>query len=236
MTTIKLKPHQKKCVEACKTNNYGTCTDTCGSGKSYVECELIYDAFDTNDGKIVCYGAHRLDLIDQQFNSLIRYGLNREGKKYNFNSEKKDFELLEVSSAGRESYDHTTTIEEIIAAIEGAKKRNSNLLIYFCYASAERLYKAFERSGIKADLTIMDEAHYGQASINEVEEAFNRHLFRNVSDRMYFFTATPTELTLRYKGLETMPEIHSYNYGDALADGNVLPFTVHWMVDKTTTV
>ena len=231
---IVLKPHQKECVAACEANNYGTCTDTCGSGKSYVECELIYRLFDQNQN-IACYGGHRLDLIDQQFNSLVRYGMNREGRHYQYNTNQRDFEILEVSSAERGSHDHTTTIDEIVAAIESANRRNANLLIYFCYASAERLYKAFERSGIKADLTIMDEAHYGQASINEAEEAFNRHLFRNISDRMYFFTATPTELTLRYQGLETMPVIHSYNYGDALADGNVLPFTVHWMVDKTTT-
>jgi hypothetical protein len=48
---------------------------------------------------------------------------------------------------------------------------------------------------------------------------------------MYFFTATPTDLTLKYCGLEVMPVIHQYNYGDALKDKTVLPFTVHWLTD-----
>lgn len=232
---IVLKKHQIECVNACKQNNYGTITDTCGAGKSYEEDELIFDAFDQagDDCCIAVYGAHRLDLINQQFASLSRYGKERS-KPWIYSEDQKDFEILEVSSAGRDGYDHTTTIEEIQNAIQGAQIRKAKLLIYFCFASAERLYTTFAKLlNFKCNILIADEAHYGQMSTNEASEDFNRHLFRNYSKRMYFFTATPTDLTLQYCGLTVMPVIHEYNYGDALADGIVLPFTVHWMIDSS---
>lgn len=230
MTTIELRKHQKEAVEACKVHPYGTITDTCGAGKSYEEAELIFDAFD-NGSNIVCYGAHRLALILQQKHSLLKYGQARVGTKYQYNNEKKDFTILEVSSADRE-HDSTTVIQEIVTAIEHAKRTNEKLLIYFCYASAERLYKALEKFEQKADMILMDEAHYGNMSTNDADEQFNRHLFRNVANRVYQFTATPTTLTTHYMGVEVMPVIHTYNYGDALQDGIVLPFTVHWLIKQ----
>lgn len=225
---IQLRPHQQAAVKACKAKDFGTVTDTCGSGKSYIEDELIFDAFD-NGANVVIYGAHRLDLILQQKRSLLRYGAARHNP-YIYNDTRKDFIILEVSSADRD-HDSTTTITEIQAAIRNAIDADQKLLIYVCFASAERLYSALQGVSKKADLIVMDEAHYGNMSINEADQDFNRHLFRNVTERMYFFTATPTDLTLKYCGLEVMPVIHQYNYGDALKDKTVLPFTVHWLTD-----
>lgn len=230
--TIKLKPHQLEAVKAAKENKFGTFTDTCGAGKSYEETEIIYDAFD-NGSTVVAYGAHRLSLILQQKHSLVKYGKEREGQKYIYEDRgQQDFTILEVSSANRD-HDSTTVINEIYAAIEHARQTGEKLLIYFCYASAERLYKALEKFEKKADLIIMDEAHYGNMSVNDADEQFNRHQFRNVAERMYFFTATPTSLTTHYQGIELMPIIHTYNYGDALADQVVLPFTVHWLIRES---
>lgn len=226
--TIELKRHQREAVEACQVHPYGTITDTCGAGKSYEEAELIYDAFDKG-ANVVCYGAHRLALILQQKHSLLKYGQARVGNKYQYDTERKDFVILEVSSADRE-HDSTTVITEICEAIEHAQRTGEKLLIYFCYASAERLYKALEKFEKKADMVLMDEAHYGNMSTNDADEQFNRHLFRNVASRMYFFTATPTTLTTHYMGIEVMPVIHTYNYADALQDQVVLPFTVHWLI------
>lgn len=225
---IQLRPHQQAAVKACKAKDFGTVTDTCGSGKSYIEDELIFDAFD-NGANVVIYGAHRLDLILQQKRSLLRYGAARHNP-YIYNDNRKDFIILEVSSADRD-HDSTTTITEIQAAIRNAIVADQKLLIYVCFASAERLYSALQGVSKKADLVVMDEAHYGNMSINEADQDFNRHKFRNVTERMYFFTATPTDLTLKYYGLEVMPVIHQYNYGDALKDKTVLPFTVHWLTD-----
>lgn len=225
---IQLRPHQQAAVKACKSKDFGTVTDTCGSGKSYIEDELIFDAFD-NGANVVIYGAHRLDLILQQKRSLLRYGAARHNP-YIYNDTRKDFIILEVSSADRD-HDSTTTITEIQAAIRNAIDADQKLLIYVCFASAERLYSALQGVSKKANLVVMDEAHYGNMSINEADQDFNRHLFRNVTERMYFFTATPTDLTLKYCGLEVMPVIHQYNYGDALKDKTVLPFTVHWLTD-----
>lgn len=225
---IQLRPHQQAAVKACKTKDFGTVTDTCGSGKSYIEDELIFDAFD-NGANVVIYGAHRLDLILQQKRSLLRYGAARHNP-YIYDDTRKDFIILEVSSADRD-HDSTTTITEIQAAIRNAIDADQKLLIYVCFASAERLYSALQGVSKKANLVVMDEAHYGNMSINDADQDFNRHLFRNVTERMYFFTATPTDLTLKYCGLEVMPVIHQYNYGDALKDKTVLPFTVHWLTD-----
>lgn len=225
---IQLRPHQQAAVKACKAKDFGTVTDTCGSGKSYIEDELIFDAFD-NGANVVIYGAHRLDLILQQKRSLLRYGAARHNP-YIYNDNRKDFIILEVSSADRD-HSSTTTITEIQAAIRNAIDADQKLLIYVCFASAERLYSALQGVKKKANLVVMDEAHYGNMSINETDQDFNRHLFRNVTERMYFFTATPTDLTLKYCGLEVMPVIHQYNYGDALKDKTVLPFTVHWLTD-----
>lgn len=225
---IQLRPHQQAAVKACKSKDFGTVTDTCGSGKSYIEDELIFDAFD-NGANVVIYGAHRLDLILQQKRSLLRYGAARHNP-YIYDDTRKDFIILEVSSADRD-HDSTTTIAEIQAAIRNAIDADQKLLIYVCFASAERLYSALQGVNKKANLVVMDEAHYGNMSINEADQDFNRHLFRNVTERMYFFTATPTDLTLKYCGLEVMPVIHQYNYGDALKDKTVLPFTVHWLTD-----
>lgn len=225
---IQLRPHQQAAVKACKAKDFGTVTDTCGSGKSYIEDELIFDAFD-NGANVVIYGAHRLDLILQQKRSLLRYGAVRHNP-YIYNDNRKDFIILEVSSADRD-HDSTTTITEIQAAIRNAIDADQKLLIYVCFASAERLYSALQGVNKKANLVVMDEAHYGNMSINEADQDFNRHLFRNVTERMYFFTATPTDLTLKFYGLEVMPVIHQYNYGDALKDKTVLPFTVHWLTD-----
>lgn len=225
---IQLRPHQQAAVKACKAKDFGTVTDTCGSGKSYIEDELIFDAFD-NGANVVIYGAHRLDLILQQKRSLLRYGAARHNP-YIYDNTRKDFIILEVSSADRD-HDSTTIITEIQAAIRNAIDADQKLLIYVCFASAERLYSALQGVNKKANLVVMDEAHYGNMSINEADQDFNRHLFRNVTERMYFFTATPTDLTLKYCGLEVMPVIHQYNYGDALKDKTVLPFTVHWLTD-----
>ena len=225
---IQLRPHQQAAVKVCKAKDFGTVTDTCGSGKSYIEDELIFDAFD-NGANVVIYGAHRLDLILQQKRSLLRYGAARHNP-YIYDDTRKDFIILEVSSADRD-HDSTTTIREIQAVIRNAIDADQKLLIYVCFASAERLYSALQGINKKADLVVMDEAHYGNMSINEADQDFNRHLFRNVTERMYFFTATPTDLTLKYCGLEVMPVIHQYNYGDALKDKTVLPFTVHWLTD-----
>ena len=74
-----------------------------------------------------------------------------------------------MSSADRE-HDATTVITEIVAAIEHAKRNNEKWLIYFCYASAERLYKALEKFEKKADMILMDEAHYGNMSTNGADE------------------------------------------------------------------
>lgn len=231
--TIELRAHQKEAVEACKIHCYGTITDTCGAGKSYEEDELIFDAFD-NGATVVAYGAHRLSLILQQKRSLVKYGKEREGQKYIYEDRgQKDFTILEVSSASR-AHDSTTVINEIHAAIEHAQQTGEKLLIYFCYASGERLYKALEKFEKKTDLIICDEAHYGNMSVNDADEQFNRHQFRNVAARMYFFTATPTTLTTHYQGIEIMPVIHKYNYGDGLQDGVVLPFTVHWLINEPT--
>ena len=226
---IQLRPHQLDAVKACKVERYGTVTDTCGSGKSYVEDELIFDAFD-NGANVVIYGAHRLDLILQQKRSLLRYGESRHNP-YFYTDARKDFIILEVSSADRE-HDSTTVITEIISAIDSAIKLDQKLLIYVCFASAQRLYEALKKfTGKAADLVVMDEAHYGNMSINEADQEFNRHMFKNVAKRMYFFTATPTDLTINNHGVESMPVIHQYNYGDALKDGTVLPFTIHWLTD-----
>lgn len=230
---IELRPHQQDCVNACKQNSFGTITDTCGAGKSYSECALIYDAFQEAGDKscVVCYGAHRLDLIDQQYHSLCKY--------FDGRMDMNDVVILEVSSADRSDINSTTNIDGIMKAIESARKNNHKLLIYFCYASAGKLYNAFRKSIMntdsniehKADMIICDEAHFGKMSINESTEAFNTHMFRDVTNRMYFFTATPTTLTLQHNGVTTMPIIHEYNYGQALQDNIVLPFTIHWMTE-----
>lgn len=225
--TIELRPHQKSAVEACKRSNRGTITDTCGSGKSFVEAELIFDAFDRG-ATVVCYGAHRLALIHQQKRSLLKYGEER-ATPYYWNETRKDFSIMEVSSALRD-HDTTTVIANIVSAIEHAKRTGEKLLLYFCFASAARLYAALEKFEDKVDMVICDEAHYGNMSVNDTDEQFNRHLFSNVSERLYFFTATPTRLTTHYHGVELMPVIHTYNYGDALQDKVVLPFTVHFLV------
>lgn len=165
---------------------------------------------------------------------MLKYGQARVGNKYQYDIERKDFVILEVSSANRE-HDSTTVIGEICEAIEHAQRTGEKLLIYFCYASAEQLYKALEKFEKKADMILMDEAHYGNMSTNDADEQFNRHLFRNVASRMYFFTATPTTLTTHYMGIEVMPVIHTYNYADALQDQVVLPFTVHWLIKEQQT-
>lgn len=58
-----LRQMQKHTFDACIENKFGIISDTCGSGKSNIEFELICDAILDNK-KFIVLAAHRLDLID----------------------------------------------------------------------------------------------------------------------------------------------------------------------------
>lgn len=235
-----LRPHQYAALEACKTKKYGIISDTCGSGKTNVECELICDALLTGK-KIIVLAAHRLDLIDQHLRNLQKYMQDWHPELL---SDKKYIQF-EVSSANRKDFSiqNYTNRQDIQNMIAGCLANNKQIVITLCYQSLANLYAAFEGSDKKIDLMICDEGHIGMSAEHGKNEAqqlceksnikIEKYDMIHLCDSFIVFSATPFKKTMvkTVDGIE-MKVIHDYSYAEANRDGIVLPFTANFYVAK----
>lgn len=236
-----LRPHQYAAFEACKSKKYGIVSDTCGSGKTYVECELICDAL-LSGKKIIVLAAHRLDLIDQHLRNLKEY---MEDWHSELLSDKKHVQF-EVSSASRKKdfdMQNFTNRQDIQNMIVGCLADNKQIVITLCYQSLANLYAAFEGSDKKIDLMICDEGHIGMSAVRGKNEAqqlceksnikIEKYDMIHLCDSFIVFSATPFKKTMvkTIDGIR-MDVIHDYSYAEANRDGIVLPFTANFYVAK----
>ena len=221
-----LRSKQKETFDACIKEKFGIISDTCGSGKSHVEFELICKTITDNLYKkaFIVLAAHRLDLIDQHLDNFADYVESYHPELIG------KFNQFEISSANRSDKKivNTTRINEIKAQIIGATMPT---IITVCYHSLSRLYNSFYGSKYNVSLMICDEGHYGMSSdVREMEEKideeklFGKYACINFCDSFLVFSATPFKQTMvkTIYGHE-MKVIHDYTYAEAVADGIVLP-------------
>lgn len=235
-----LRPHQYAAFEACKTKKYGIISDTCGSGKTNVECELICDALLTGK-KLIVLAAHRLDLIDQHLTNLTKYMQDWHPELLAV----KRYVQFEVSSANRKDHgmQNYTNRQDIQNMVIGCLADNKQMVITLCYQSLANLYAAFEGSDKRIDLMICDEGHIGMSAEHGKNEAqqlceksnikIEKYDMIHLCDSFIVFSATPFKKTMvkLVDGIK-MDVIHDYSYAEANRDGIVLPFTANFYVAK----
>jgi len=235
-----LRPHQYSAFEACKTKKYGIISDTCGSGKTSVECELICDALLAGK-KIIVLAAHRLDLLDQHLGNLRKYMQDWHPELLANDR----YVQFEVSSANRKEYgmQNFTSRQDIQNTVIGNLAQNKPMIITLCYQSIANLYAAFEGSSYKIDLMICDEGHIGMSAERGRNEAqqlceksntkIEKYDMIHLCDSFLVFSATPFKKTMvKTKDGIKMEVIHDYSYAEANRDGIVLPFTANFYVAK----
>ena len=214
---IELTKKQNETILACKTNNSGIISNTCGTGKTLCEINAIIDEF--NNGSICALGSHRLALNSQLTeawrNEIISITKNENNK----------IRVIEISSNSNSVADKIiNTKDNILAEINYAKRNNEKLLIIFCYASISKLVNALENkeNEKKIDLCIFDEAHIGQMNEKYDGDINNKLALCKHSKKYYGFTATPNNKLINNElGLKV---IQTYSYYDALNDDAVVPF------------
>ena len=225
-----LRPHQYSAFQSAIEHPYGIVTDTCGSGKSYVEFELICNALSTGK-KIIVLAAHRLDLISQHISELNEYMRTWHPKLWD------TYDMFEISSANRSNFkiESITNRGDIQRALHGYLHEGRPVVITLCYQSLANLYAALEGTSIRIDLMVCDEGHFGMSAEHGRNEAQQLCENRDVRitkydmikfcDSFLVFTATPFKQTMVtvHDGIR-MDIIHSYSYAEAVKDGIVLPF------------
>lgn len=237
-----LRPHQYSAFIAAKEHKYGIISDTCGSGKTSVECELICDALH-NDKKIIVLAAHRLDLIDQHLTNLDEY--MKDFHQTLLDTKNKDWFMFEVSSANRKEHrmQNYTNRQDIQNTLKGYLVQNKQVVITLCYQSLANLYAAIEGTDIKIDSMICDEGHIGMSAKmgkNEAQQLCEKSNIKIVKydmvkfcDSFLIFTATPFKETMvKVVDGKKIDVIHDYSYAEANRDGIVLPFTANFYTAK----
>lgn len=233
-----LRPHQYSAFKAAKAHRYGIISDTCGSGKTRVECELICDALLANK-KIIVLAAHRLDLINQHLKNLDEYVQDYHSTL--LDTKNKDWFMFEVSSANRKEHQmqNYTNRQDIQNTLKGYLDQNKQVVITLCYQSLANLYAAIEGTDIRIDLMICDEGHIGMSAKmgkNEAQQLCEKSNVKIVKydmvkfcDSFLIFTATPFKETMvKVVDGKKIEVIHDYSYAEANRDGIVLPFTANF--------
>lgn len=233
-----LRQHQYSAFKAAEEYKYGIISDTCGSGKTHVECELICDAL-LNKKKIIILAAHRLDLINQHLKNLKKY--IQEQHPVLLDTKNKDWFMFEVSSANRKEHrmQNYTNRQDIQNTLKGYIDNNKQVVITLCYQSLANLYAAIEGTDIKIDLMICDEGHIGMSAKmgkNEAQQLCEKSNVKIVKydmvkfcDSFLVFTATPFKETMvKVVDGKKIDVIHDYSYAEANRDGIVLPFTANF--------
>lgn len=237
-----LREKQKETFDACINKKYGIISDTCGSGKSHVEFELICDSITKNLDKqaFIVLAAHRLDLIDQHIDNFNEYVEDYHPELQN------KFNMFEISSANRtdKKIVNSTRIDIIKNMIIGTNKPT---IITVCYHSLKKLYDSFFGSKYRICLMLCDEGHYGMSGqTKDIEEKIDvfklngKYACIDFCDSFLVFSATPFKQTMvrEYHG-KKMEVIHDYTYAEAVKDGIVLPVSANFYTadnysDKTT--
>lgn len=224
------RKNQVSAIEACEKNDCGIITDTCGSGKSYIQFELALRTLFDEDKKVVAIGAPRLNLLAQ-----LAKDFEKAKDSYD------NLQLIQISSGKNENIFNTTISATNRKSIQQIFLGNMKTVIFYCYDSEENLYNNLIGSKYKIDLLMCDEAHWAMqyAKMNENNENrknvrksdFDRFSWwhEKLASKMFLFTATA------YKSmLDEMPEIHTYFYGQSVDDGINLPVDIefHHAEDK----
>lgn len=230
-----LREKQKETFDTCIAKKYGIISDTCGSGKSHVEFELICDSINKNLDKqaFIVLAAHRLDLIDQHIDNFLGYV-----EDYHPDLQNK-FNMFEISSANRSDKNivNSTHIDIIKNMIIGTTKPT---IITVCYHSLKKLYDSFFGSKYNISLMICDEGHYGMSGQTkdaekkiDVFQLNGKYACIDFCDSFLIFSATPFKQTMvrDFHG-KKMEVIHDYTYAEAVADGIVLPVHANFYTAK----
>lgn len=226
-----LRAKQKETFDVCLTKKYGIISDTCGSGKSRIQFELLCHDIKNNLDKpcFLVLAAHRLDLIDQHLDNFKEYVNEYHPELIN------QYEQFEISSANRSDKNilNTTKRQFIQNILRGAIKPT---IITVCYHSLQRLYESFFGSQYRITRMICDEGHYGMSgSVKEKEDLIDEEQMNGkyacitFCDSFLVFTATPFKQTM-VKTVDkiTMNLIHDYTYAEAVKDEIVLPFKANF--------
>lgn len=209
-----LRSKQKETFDACLKEKYGIIKDTCGTGKSRIEFELIANAITKNE-KIIVFAAHRLDLIKQHEDNFTKYIEEFHNDLIN------GYRIIEISSAKRNNISSYSKIPDIRNTIDGIIKPT---IFFVCYASLNHFYSAIKnRKDI--DLMICDEAHYGMSNVNENDTNIDKYDFIQLSKSFLCFTATPYDETMTS---DKMKVIHDFTYSEAVNDNLILPMHVEF--------
>lgn len=187
---ICLRGHQIETVEEVFKYKKGQVILPTGTGKTFIQAEIIAKAIIEYDMTHFLILSPRILLSFQLLKEVSSYLLNRNIKKeieyVNFNSGTFDETIIneERRKVGKEArYVISTTesdkIREIVDAIDGD---NKILIISSTYNSAPKIKDLKMRNLIRIDIQLNDEAH------NMVSREFqNCH---NIGEREYSFTAT----------------------------------------------
>ena len=193
-----LKPHTADALSSMESNNFGIVCHPTGTGKTSIQFFDIMRTFtkDLLEKKypIICLSSPTL-ILNKQFGIDLLEFLNVIGIT--------DFDLLIVSSdknvkeyktiRGPAKIETFSIVDDIKNFLINAKKRKKISLVITCYESHNRFSDALMESGLKA-IRYNDEAHAinGVGDSNTVDNTVDMVSMNETSDRVYFFTATPT--------------------------------------------
>ena len=186
MSKITLRPHQERILDRMLAYNKGQVIVPTGGGKTLtmiVDTQRRHDVI--NNGTTTVVVAPRILLAEQLCSEFMEVIDPNNSDPY--------LHVLHVHS-GETHYTSTTNAEKINVYANCARNMGENCIIFTTYHSLHRIVEA----DIEVNTIYFDEAH------NSVQRNFfpaTEH-FSEVSERCYFYTATPKHsLTVNKPGM-----------------------------------
>jgi len=184
--TITLRPHQERIIDRLQNYNKGQVIVPTGGGKTLtmiLDTKRRHDSI--NNGTTTVVVAPRILLAEQLCSEFMEVIDPNNSDPY--------LHVMHVHS-GETHYTSTTKAEKIHLYANCARSVGENVIIFTTYNSLHRIMEA----DIEVNTIYFDEAH------NSVKRNFfpaTEH-FSEVSERSYFYTATPKHsLTVKKPGM-----------------------------------
>lgn len=182
---MQLRPHQQRAVEALQQNDLGQVIVPTGGGKTLIAISDAMTQFEKNEPQVIVVVSPRILLAEQLSSEFLEFIVNAN--------------VMHVHT-GETRHFRSTQPAQISWFVDKNKENNKHTLIFTTYHSLFRL----QQSEIDVNTIYFDEAH------NSVSKQFfpATEYFSQMSDRCYFFTATPKHSATVFKPGMNISEVY----------------------------
>ena len=217
---INLRPHQKRALDSMTEQNHGQVIVPTGGGKTFIMIQDCLRQFKASTSQTIVVVAPRILLANQLSEEFMSQVSNTWTH------------VMHVHS-GETHHFSSTKIDKITLFANTCRAAAESVIIFTTYHS---LHKVVD-SGIPINTIYFDEAH------NSCTKSFFNPVaaMSIISDRKYFFTATPRVSNKHDRGmnnrggygptLESVPAPELINNGSIIPP-TIVPFTTNHTVDK----